>query len=178
MLEHCCGDLLPLVRLGTDVGRLCLARSLGWIGMQRRSLVEVRELCRPVKFFHTDLDKPFLYGPHFCTLNCCHKVGSTESSSLQKTHFQSGAELYTTPADVWHCAWWSLACVWLLAMENNFMKVTMNSSCADVASRGSLELGSECYNRGQTIFMPFRLLVGPFRELVWPTTSRLSCCCS
>ena len=22
-------------------------------------------LCRPVKFFHTDLDKPFLYGPRF-----------------------------------------------------------------------------------------------------------------
>ena len=27
--------------------------------------VEVRALCRPVKFFHTDLDKPFLYGPRF-----------------------------------------------------------------------------------------------------------------
>ena len=27
--------------------------------------VEVRALCRPVKFFHTDLDKPFLYLPHF-----------------------------------------------------------------------------------------------------------------
>ena len=27
--------------------------------------VEVRALCRPVKFFHTDLDKPFLYGHHF-----------------------------------------------------------------------------------------------------------------
>ena len=27
--------------------------------------VEVRALCRPVKFFHTDLDKPFLYGPCF-----------------------------------------------------------------------------------------------------------------
>ena len=25
--------------------------------------VEVRALCRPVKFFHTDLDKFFLYGP-------------------------------------------------------------------------------------------------------------------
>ena len=25
--------------------------------------VEVRALCRPVKFFHTDLNKPFLYGP-------------------------------------------------------------------------------------------------------------------
>ena len=27
--------------------------------------VEVRVLCRPVKFFHTVLDKPFLYGPPF-----------------------------------------------------------------------------------------------------------------
>jgi hypothetical protein len=27
--------------------------------------VEVRALCRSVKFFHTDLDKPFLYGPRF-----------------------------------------------------------------------------------------------------------------
>ena len=26
---------------------------------------EVSALCRPVKFFHTDLDKPFLYGPRF-----------------------------------------------------------------------------------------------------------------
>ena len=26
---------------------------------------EVRAVCRPVKFFHTNLDKPFLYGPHF-----------------------------------------------------------------------------------------------------------------
>jgi hypothetical protein len=27
--------------------------------------VEVRALCRTVKFFHTHLDKPFLYGPRF-----------------------------------------------------------------------------------------------------------------
>ena len=27
--------------------------------------VEVRALCRPVNFFHTDLDKLFLYGPCF-----------------------------------------------------------------------------------------------------------------
>ena len=37
------------------------------------------------------------------------------------------------------------------AMETHFMKLP-NSSCADVASRGSLELSSECCNRGQTIF--------------------------
>ena len=28
-------------------------------------VVEVRVLCRPVKFFHTDLDKAFLYGTRF-----------------------------------------------------------------------------------------------------------------
>ena len=38
------------------------------------------------------------------------------------------------------------------AMEIYFMKLQTNSSCADVASRGSLELGRECCNRGQTIF--------------------------
>ena len=27
--------------------------------------VAVRALCRPVKFFHTNLDKTFLYGPCF-----------------------------------------------------------------------------------------------------------------
>jgi hypothetical protein len=27
--------------------------------------IEVRVLCRPVKFFHPNLDKPFLYGPRF-----------------------------------------------------------------------------------------------------------------
>jgi hypothetical protein len=39
------------------------------------------------------------------------------------------------------------------AMETHFMKLPTNSYCADVASRGSLELGSECYNLGQTIFI-------------------------
>ena len=42
-----------------------------------------------------------------------------------------------------------------LAMETHFMKLPTNSSCADIASRGSLELDSECCNRGQTIFMRF-----------------------
>jgi hypothetical protein len=27
--------------------------------------VEVRALCRSVKFFHTNLDKPFIFGPRF-----------------------------------------------------------------------------------------------------------------
>jgi hypothetical protein len=34
--------------------------------------VEVSALFRPVKFFHTDLDKPFLYGPLFVHRGHCH----------------------------------------------------------------------------------------------------------
>ena len=34
--------------------------------------VEVRALCKPVKFFHTDLDKPFLFGPRFVQQGPCH----------------------------------------------------------------------------------------------------------
>ena len=55
--------------------------------------VEIRALCRPVKFYHTDLDKPFLYGPRFvhgivilkqerAFPNCCYKVVSTELSRM------------------------------------------------------------------------------------------------
>ena len=54
--------------------------------------VEVRALCRSAKFFHTNLDKPFLYGPRFLhrgnvimkqeSANSCHKVGSTEWSRM------------------------------------------------------------------------------------------------
>ena len=36
------------------------------------------------------------------------------------------------------------------AMEIHFMKLPTNSSCADFASRGNLELCSECCDRGQT----------------------------
>uniref|UniRef100_A0A8C7FEC0 Uncharacterized protein n=1 Tax=Oncorhynchus kisutch TaxID=8019 RepID=A0A8C7FEC0_ONCKI len=43
------------------------------------------------------------------------------------------------------------------AMETHYMKLLMNSSCVDVASRGSLERGSECCNRGQMIFTSYAL---------------------
>ena len=42
-----------------------------------------------------------------------------------------------------------------LAMESHFTKLPTNSYCTDVASRGSLELCSECCNRGQTIYTSF-----------------------
>ena len=63
------------------------------------------------------------------------------------------------------------------AMETHFMKLPMNSYCADVASRGSLELGSECCNRGQTIVTSYVLQHSAvqFCELVWPTTNLMGC---
>ena len=37
--------------------------------------VEVMALCRPVKFFHTDLNKPFLYGPCFVHVGIVMETG-------------------------------------------------------------------------------------------------------
>ena len=54
----------------TEVGHWCWAIRSGTQSAFQFILkvfdgVEVRALCRPIKFFHTDLDKPFLYGPRF-----------------------------------------------------------------------------------------------------------------
>jgi hypothetical protein len=49
---------------------------------------------------------------------------------------------------VWSCS----------AMETNFMKILTNSYCANVPSRDSLELCSECCNRGQTMFMHYKMV--------------------
>ena len=68
-------------------------------------------------------------------------------------------------------------CAAARAMETHFTKLPKNSYCADVASRGSLELRSEFCNRGQTIFTHYAQHSAVlFCELVWPTTSRLSHC--
>jgi hypothetical protein len=150
--------------------------------------VEVRALCRPIKLFHTDLDKQFLSGPRFVhgPLSCWNRKGSSptvatklevqnhcmllryyvpslELRSLARNMENSprplfllhqalqlaqiigsgsillsyakprlvrltarwwnvihhsrehvsnptesnGDKLYTTPANAWHCAWWS-----------------------------------------------------------------------
>jgi hypothetical protein len=44
------------------------------------------------------------------------------------------------------------------AMETHFMELPTNSFFPDIASRCSLELGSACCNRGQTILMRFSTL--------------------
>ena len=96
--------------------------------------VEVSALCRPVKFFHTDLNKPFLYGPRFVhggvvmlnrkrpSQNCFHKVGSAELSIMSlyagalrfpepwKTatdHYSSSTKLYS-----WHYTLGQVAVSW------------------------------------------------------------------
>ena len=79
-----------LVRSGTDVGQFGLARMAIQIIPKVFDGVQVRALCSPVKFFHTDLDKSFCMDLVWCTgaLSCwnskgpspnfCHRVGSTE----------------------------------------------------------------------------------------------------
>uniref|UniRef100_A0A0E9V794 Uncharacterized protein n=2 Tax=Anguilla anguilla TaxID=7936 RepID=A0A0E9V794_ANGAN len=46
-------------------------------------------------------------------------------------------------------------CAAALPCVTHFMKLPINSSCADVSSRGSQKFGSERCNRGQTIFMRY-----------------------
>ena len=76
MLEHCCGDLLPFShRSISEVGHWCWAirpgsQSAFQFIPKVFDGVEVRALCRPVKFFHTD--KPFLYGLRLVHEGHCH----------------------------------------------------------------------------------------------------------
>ena len=71
MLEHSCRDLLLFCHKSIrKVAHWWWAmRSGSKSAFQFIPMVfdgfEVRTLCRPVMFCHTDLDKPFLYGPDF-----------------------------------------------------------------------------------------------------------------
>ena len=102
----------------------------------------------------------------------CWTARWRSDSSLQRTHF--------------HCSMLGIAhgdlrlVCGCLAMETPFMKLLTNSYCADVASRGSLELGSESFKLGQRFYIPYKLQHAAvlFCELLWLTTSRLSRCCS
>ena len=53
-----------LARSGTDLGRLGSQSAFQFIPKVFDGF-EVRALCRSVKFFQNDLDKPFLYRPRF-----------------------------------------------------------------------------------------------------------------
>ena len=168
--------------------------------------------------------------------NCCHTVGSTESSRMSlyavvlifpftetkgpepwKTspdHYSSSTKHYS-----WHYALGQVAFswhlqnpdssvglpdpeVWFITTENGFplLQSLMAASFTPLQltlgivilglwgaarpwksiSWSFHEFGSECCNRGQTIFICYALQhsVVPFCELVYSTTSWLSCCCS
>ena len=60
-------------------------------------------------------------------------------SSLQRTRFHCSNGNESNGSELLH-----------------FMKLATNSYCADIASRGNLELGSECHNRRQTILRDTR----------------------
>ena len=82
-----------------EVRRWCWLRTPGWqwtflpcpVVLSR---FEVRALCRPIRFLHTMLIKPCLYGPYFArkgtatreeqrsSPNCCQKVGSTQLAKV------------------------------------------------------------------------------------------------
>jgi hypothetical protein len=100
MLERCCGDLLPfshkrIVRSGTDVGLLGLACSRHSNSSQRCSMglrsglgagqsssftpISTNHFCMDLALFTGVLSFWNRKGP---SLNCCHKVGTTESSRM------------------------------------------------------------------------------------------------
>ena len=54
------------MRSGTDIGAIRPGSQMPFQFIPKVfDGVEVRALCRPVKFFHTDLDKPLPYGSRF-----------------------------------------------------------------------------------------------------------------
>ena len=71
MLEHWCEVLLPFSHKSiSEDGHWCWeirpgSQSVFQFIPKVLDGVEVKALCRPDKFFHTGLDKPFLYGPRF-----------------------------------------------------------------------------------------------------------------
>ena len=74
--------------------------------------------------------------------------GDGGDSSLQTTRFHCFTPLQPTLGIAHGDLRLACGCS---AMETHFMKLPTHSSCADVASRGSLEHGSECCNPGQMI---------------------------
>jgi hypothetical protein len=92
MLEHCCKDLLLFSHKSiSEVRHWCWAirpgsQSAFKLFPKVFDEDEVRALCRPVKFFHTDLDMDLTLctGAFSCWNRkgpppiCCHKVGCTK----------------------------------------------------------------------------------------------------
>jgi hypothetical protein len=103
-------------------------------------------------------------------------------SSLQRMYFHCSSPIVVSFTPLQPTLGIAHDDIWLVcgcsAMEAHFMKLLTNRSCADVASRGSLELCSECCNRGQIIFTRYALQHSAvsFCELVWPPNLWVSRC--
>lgn len=174
--------------------------------------VEVRTLCRSVKFFLTRLAHPCLSGScfvHFVpftapngpsptpekhhksllhqTLHLAAQPGKyrcpgihqsqTRPSdcqrekrdwSLQRTRLYCSRiqwlRLYTAVYDTLHCARWCKACVQLVAMETHSTNTSMHALFMTLQKAGNLCAAQHPLT--------------PVWDFMWPTTSRLSCCCS
>uniref|UniRef100_UPI0035901350 leukocyte tyrosine kinase receptor n=1 Tax=Myxine glutinosa TaxID=7769 RepID=UPI0035901350 len=105
--------------------------------------VEVRALCRLVKFFHTDLNKPFLHGPALCTWAFVMLKQERAFPKLfpqTPDHDSSSTKLYSL-----HYASRQIA------FSSHPPNPDSSVGLPD-GEVGSFELGRECCNRGQTIF--------------------------
>jgi hypothetical protein len=129
----------------------------------------------PISTNHFCMDLTLCMGALSCwnrkgpSPNCCHKDGNTESSRMS-LYVAALRFLFTGPKgpEPWktvpdHYSYsrvqWrrvlqhSSQCLGMVilglcgcsAMDTHFMKILTNSYCADVASRGRLDLGSDVY---------------------------------
>jgi hypothetical protein len=168
MLEHCCGDFhsatRALVKLGTDDGRLD------------------KDSPRPVSLLHQTLqlalcigaDSGFLASTKPRFVRRTARWWSVIHHSRERVSTESNGGFYR------HLAF-HMFILGLCEASRPWKLISWSCRQTDcVASRGSLELGSECCNRGQAIFTRYALQYSAvlFCELVWPTTLRLSHCCS
>ena len=247
-----------LGRSSIDVGILGLARSRCSNSSQKCSMGLRSGLCAgqsssstPIMTTHFCMYLALCMGELSCwnrkgpSLNCCHKVWSTESSWMSlyavaltfpftltkgrsSNHEKQPQTIIPPPpyftVGTMHSGRWRFPCIrqthiclsdfqmvkcdsslqrtrfhrsrvqWRLAWHHSCLALHMvilgfcaatlpwkpiswrsrpNSYCADIASRGSLELCSEFCNQGQTIFTRYRLQhsLVLFCEFVWPTTS-------
>jgi hypothetical protein len=156
------------------------------ISHQSRQTISVWTLLCTRRHCHAETEKGLL-------INCRHIVGSTEWSRMSLYAIAlrfpftgtKGPELWKTAPDQyssstkiyhWHYALGQVAFSWhpygdlrlvcgYSAMETHFMKLLTNSSCA----RGSLELGGECCNWGQTICTCYVLQHSTLQYIKWET---------
>ena len=137
MLEHCCGDLFSH-KSRSEVGYWCWAIRPG--SQSVFQFIPKVFICqtqnRPSDYQIVKRDSSLQTTRFYCSRVQWHWALHHSSRRLALSMVILGLCAAARP---WkHISWSSQ---WTL----------LNSSCADVASRGSLELGSECCKRGQKI---------------------------